>query len=57
MASDGAQRKPQRRFLLILNIFLCLLGMLIWRFDLDLMSNALFVADQRFGWVLWLSFF
>ena len=56
MASDGAQRKPQRRFLLVLNIFLCLLGLRIWLYDFALMSDALFVADQRFGWILWLSF-
>ena len=56
MASDGAQRKNQRRFVLIVNIVLFCLGLVIFRFDLELMHDALFIADRQFGWILWLSF-
>jgi hypothetical protein len=57
MAADGAQRKTQRRILVLLNVILAILGLLILRFDIELMHDTLIAVDNRFGWILWLSFF
>lgn len=56
MASDGAQRKNQRRFLFGVCIILFFLGLSVWRFTSRLMHDVLFVADSReLGWILWMS--